>query len=72
MVRGILGFAGVFVVFFLGLQVIGWLIGGLLAIVFKLLWFAFLGWLIYKLIRIFSPSTADAIRDTIRGKRSEA
>jgi hypothetical protein len=72
MVRGVLGFAGFFVVFVLGLKLISFLIGGILAIVFKLLWFAFLGWLIYKLIRFLSPTTADRIRDTIRGKPSEA
>jgi hypothetical protein len=72
MVRGIAGFAGFFVLFVLGMKVIGLLLGGILGLVFKLMWFAFLGWLIYTIIRILSPSTADRIRETIRGKPSEA
>lgn len=72
MVRGVLGFAGFFVLFVIGMKVIGFLIGGLLGLVFKILWFAFLGWLIYKIIRILSPSTADRIRDTIKGRPTEA
>jgi hypothetical protein len=54
------------------MKLIGFILGGLLGLVFKVLWFAFLGWLIYKLIRVFSPSTADRIRDTIKGKEIEA
>lgn len=72
MVRGVVGFAGFFVLFVIGMKLIGLVLGGLLGLVFKLLWFAFLGWLIYKLIRMFSPSTADRIRDTIKGRPSEA
>jgi hypothetical protein len=70
MVRGIAGFAGFFLLLVLGMKVIGFILGGLLGLVFKILWFAFLGWLIYKLIRVFSPSTADKIRDTIKGRES--
>ncbi len=72
MVRGIAGFAGFFVLFILGMKVIGFLLGGILGLVFKLMWFAFLGWLIYTLIRVLSPSTADRIRETVRGKPTEA
>ena len=72
MVRGIAGFAGFFFLFVFGMKVVGLLFGGILAIVFKVLWFALLGWMIYTVIRIFSPSTADRIRETIRGKPSEA
>jgi hypothetical protein len=72
MVRGFAGFAGFFLLFVLGMKVIGFLLGGVLGLVFKLIWFAFLGWLIYTIIRIISPSTADRIRDTIKGKPSEA
>jgi hypothetical protein len=72
MVRSVAGFAGFFVLFVIGMKVIGFLLGGLLGLVFKVLWFAFLGWLIYRLIRMFSPSTADRIRDTVKGRPSEA
>ncbi len=72
MVRGIAGFAGFFVLFLFGMKVIGFLIGGLIGLVLKLVWFAFLGWMIYTIIRVLSPSTADRIRETVRGKTSEA
>jgi hypothetical protein len=72
MVRGIAGFAGFFILFILGMKVIGFLLGGILGLVLKLIWFAFLGWLIFTVIRILSPSTADRIRETIRGKPKEA
>ena len=72
MVRGIAGFAGFFVLFLLGMKVIGFVIGGLIGLGLKLVWFAFLGWMIYTIIRVLSPSTADRIRETVRGKPSEA
>ena len=72
MVRGIAGFAGFFVLFILGMKVFGFLIGGILGLVIKLVWFAFLGWMIYTIIRILSPSTAERIREVIRGKPREA
>jgi hypothetical protein len=72
MVRGLVGFAGVFILFLFGMKLIGFLIGGLIGLVLKLLWFAFLGWMIYTVIRILSPSTADRIREVIRGKPKEA
>lgn len=72
MVRGFVGFAGFFVLFILGMKVIGFLLGGVLGLILKVVWFAFLGWLIYTIIRVLSPSTADRIRETIRGKPKEA
>lgn len=72
MVRSFAGFAGFFVLFLLGMKVIGFLIGGVIGLVLKLAWFAFLGWMIYTIIRVLSPSTADRIRETVRGKPSEA
>lgn len=71
MVRSFAGFAGFFVLFLLGMKVIGFLIGGVIGLVLKLAWFAFLGWMIYTIIRVLSPSTADRIRETVRGKPSE-
>jgi hypothetical protein len=72
MVKGLVGFAGVFVLFLFGMKIIGFLLGGVVAIVLKLVWFAFLGWLIFTAIRVMSPSTADRIRDTFRSKPSTA
>ena len=71
MVRGIAGFAGFFLVFVIGLKLIGFVFFGLLAIALKILWLAFLGWVVYTIIKIVSPSTAERIRDTIRGRPRE-
>ena len=68
MVRGMVGFAGFFVLFMFGMKIIGFLIGGLIGIALKLAWFALLGWLIFTAIRVLSPNTADRIRETFRGK----
>ena len=72
MVRGIAGFAGFFLIFVIGLKLIGFVFFGLLAIAMKILWLAFLGWVVYTIIKILSPSTAERIRDVIRGRTREA
>ncbi|MEO8448164.1 MAG: hypothetical protein ABI647_00135 [Gemmatimonadota bacterium] len=72
MVRSVVGFAGFAVIFLLGLKLVGFLLGGLLSIVGSLLWFAFLGWIFYIILRVLSPSTADRVREAVRGKPSEA
>jgi hypothetical protein len=72
MVRGIAGFAGFFLIFVIGLKLIGFVFFGLLAIAMKILWLAFLGWVVYTIIKILSPSTAERIRETIRGRPREA
>jgi hypothetical protein len=43
----------------------GWVVGML----FSLLWLAFVGFIIYLLIRVFAPSTADRIQEMISGKK---
>lgn len=43
----------------------GWIVG----MVFSLLWLAFVGFIIYLMIRVFSPSTADRIQEMISGKK---
>jgi hypothetical protein len=50
------------------------LLFGLFGVVFgllmSLLWLAFLGWLLYLVIRVLSPTTADRIREVIRGREA--
>jgi len=36
----------------------------------SLLWLAFIGWLIYLVIKVLSPTTADRIREVIRGRQA--
>ena len=45
------------------------LFGMIVGLVFSLLWLAFVGFIIYLVIRVFSPGTADKIQEMISGKK---
>ncbi|MEK6597105.1 MAG: hypothetical protein AABY91_02140 [Gemmatimonadota bacterium] len=68
MVRSVAGYAVFAAVVLLGLKLLGF-VWGLLG---TLLWLAFLGFLFYMVLRIFSPGTADRVRDTIKGNPTES
>jgi len=36
----------------------------------KLLWLAFVGFLVYLVLRLVSPDTADKVKEAISGKRA--
>ena len=67
MVRTIGGFAVLAVVAMLGFKLLMGLFGTLIGLLVTLLWWAFLGFVVYTLLRIFAPGLAQRIRDTIRG-----
>jgi threonine/homoserine/homoserine lactone efflux protein len=69
MLRSILGFALFAVAVWLGLKVVFGLLGWVFGLAMWILWVAGIGFLIYLALRLVSPSTADKVRDTIRGKR---
>ncbi len=50
-------------------RVLTGLFGMIVGLVFSLLWLAFVGFIIYLIIRVFSPSTADRIQEMINGKK---
>jgi hypothetical protein len=70
MLRSILGFAVLAVLAWFGLKIVFGLMGGLLAIAGTVLYLAALGFLFYLGLRIVSPSTADRVRDMVRGRRT--
>jgi len=72
MVRSVVGFAGVAVVAMIALKLLGGLFGFAISIFMMLLWLAFWGFIIYLVLRVLSPSTADRVRDTIRGNKPAA
>ncbi|HET7248449.1 MAG TPA: hypothetical protein VFJ24_04025 [Gaiellales bacterium] len=72
MFRSILGFAIFAVLVWIGLKLIFGLLGGLMSILMTVLWLAAIGFIFYVVLRVISPSTADRVRDTIRGKRDAA
>ena len=67
MVRTVGGFAVLAVVAMLGFKLLMGLFGTLLGLLVTLLWWAFLGFVVYTLLKIFAPGLAQRIRDTIRG-----
>ncbi|HRP07728.1 MAG TPA: hypothetical protein PLL69_04505 [Gemmatimonadales bacterium] len=67
MIRNIGGFAVFAFLAVLGFRLVFGIFGGLVGILVSILWWAFIGFVIYTIIKMFSPSTATKIRDTIRG-----
>ena len=70
MLRSILGFAVFAIVAWLGLKLVLSLLGGLVGIAMTVLWLAAIGFLFYLVIRVLSPSTADRLREMIKGRRA--
>lgn len=67
MIRSIAGFAIFAVVALLSLKLIGALLGGFLGLILKILWLAFIGWLIYLVLKMFAPNTAAKVKETVTG-----
>ncbi len=72
MFRSILGFAILAVVAWLALGLILNLFGFVVGLAMKLLWLAAIGFLFYLALRLISPSTADKLRDMIKGRPADA
>lgn len=72
MFRSILGFAVLAVVAWLALKIFFSVLGGLVGLAMTILWLAGLGFLCYLVLRLLSPSTADRIREMIKGRRADA
>jgi threonine/homoserine/homoserine lactone efflux protein len=72
MFRSILGFALFAVVAFLALKLVLGLFGIVIGLAMTLLVWAAFGFLIYLGIRIVSPSTAEKIREMVRGRPADA
>ncbi len=63
MVRTVAGYAVFAAVVIMALRLLGFVWG----ILGTLIWLAFLGFVFYLILRLFAPSTADRVRDTIKG-----
>jgi hypothetical protein len=70
MVRTVGGFAVLAVVAMIGFKLLMGIFGAVLGLVVTLLWWAFLGFVVYTLLKIFAPGLASRIRETIRGTPS--
>lgn len=72
MLRSILGFALFAVLAWLGLKIVFGVLGGLIGLAMTLLWLAALGFIFYLVLRVISPSTADKVREMIKGRPTDA
>jgi len=72
MFRSVLGFAVVAVLAWLGLKLVFSVLGGLIGLAMTVLWLAAIGFILYLVLRVVSPSTAEKIRDMIKGRPADA
>jgi predicted lipid-binding transport protein (Tim44 family) len=70
MFRSLFGFALLAVVAWFALQLFFALFGIVVGLLGKILWLAFLGFLVYLVLRIFAPTTADRVKEMVSGKPS--
>jgi hypothetical protein len=67
MLRNLFGFAVMAVVTIFLLKVVFGLFGLVLGLLGAVLWFAFVGFMIYLLLKVFAPQTAARVREMIAG-----
>lgn len=67
MLRNLFGFAVLAVVTVFVLKVVFGLFGLLLGLVVTALWLAFVGFMIYLVLKLFAPNTAARVREVIAG-----
>jgi hypothetical protein len=67
MLRNLLGFAIFAVVAIFVLKLVFGLFGLVLGLLGAVLWFAFLGFIIYLVLKLFAPDTAARVREMIAG-----
>jgi len=72
MFRSIIGFAVFAVLAWFALKIVFGILGGLIGLAMTVLYLAAIGFLIYLGLRVVSPSTADKIREMIKGRRADA
>jgi uncharacterized membrane protein len=72
MFRSVLGFAVFAVLAWLGLKLVFSVLGGLIGLAMTVLWLAAIGFVIYLVLRVVSPSTAEKIREMIKGRPADA
>ena len=72
MFRSIFGFAVFALLAWLGLKIVFGILGGLFGLAMTVLWLAAIGFLFYLVLRVVSPSTADKVREMIKGRPADA
>jgi len=72
MFRSILGFAIFAALAFVALNIFFGLLAGVVGIAFWVLKLAAIGFILYFALRLVSPTTADKIREMIKGRPADA
>jgi hypothetical protein len=72
MFRSVFGFAIFAVLAWFGLKLVFTVLGGLIGLAMSVLWLAALGFIFYLVLRVVSPSTADKVREMIKGRPADA
>jgi hypothetical protein len=72
MFRSLIGFALLAIVAWFALQLFFGFFHIVVGLVGRILWLAFLGFLVYLVLRVFAPGTADRIKEMIAGKPSSS
>ena len=67
MIRTIVGFSALAVVGVIALKLVLWVLGVAFSLIGSLLWLAAIGFVIYLVIKVVSPTTAARVRETIQG-----
>lgn len=67
MLRNLLGFAILAVVTMLLLKLVFNLFGLVVGLIGAVLWFAFVGFMIYLVLKVFAPEAAARVREMIAG-----
>jgi hypothetical protein len=67
MLRNLFGFAVLAVVTVFLLKVVFSLFGLVLGLLGAVLWFAFVGFMIYLVLKVFAPDTAARVREMVSG-----
>ena len=68
MFRSVFGFAIFAVLAWIGLKLVFAVLGGLIGLAMTVLTLAAIGFIFYLVLRVISPSTADRVREMIKGR----
>jgi hypothetical protein len=72
MIRAILGYAVLAIVGIIAIKLLFATLGIVWQLVWAVLWFAFLGFIFYLILKVISPRTATKVRDAVRGEDRSA
>jgi hypothetical protein len=70
MLRTIFGYAVLAIIGFFALKLLLGLFGFAVGLLINLLWLACIGFVLYMVLKVVSPGTAQKVHDTIKGRRA--